>query len=221
VSYVGGPGGVAARPTAQEQQAASMQHRPPTAEQTAHRESAASNRGQLASVNQGKPQIAATAKPNEFSSHVVPANRAGGPMPPQGKTAAAPPVAGAPVHARDLPKAAAAAPLGESASEEERNQARDNAALQARHDQERESLAQQQEQDHAKMAAQAKNSQAQAKNSQAMADMERQHQQQTQQLQQRHASEMQQHAPPPQQVAHAAPPPAHSAPPPASHPQGH
>jgi WXXGXW repeat (2 copies) len=223
VSYVGGPGGVTARPTRQEQQAAGLQHRPPTAEQTAHRESAASHRELLASVNQGKPQIAATAKPNDFSSHVVAANRAGGPMP-------------VPVHARDLPKGAQAAPLAQNATEEQRNQARDAAALQARHDQERESLAQQQEQDHARLAAQAKsatpvqaksspaqakNSPAQAKNSQAMEEMERQHQQQTQQLQQRHAAEMQQHAPPSQQVAHAAPPPGHAAPPPAQHPQGH
>ena len=220
VSYVGGPGGTTARPTEQEQQAARLRHAPPTAVQTQHRESAATRHELLASVNHGKPPIAATAKPADFSSHVVAAKKAGGPMPVAAKTPAAPPV-----HVRDLPRSAPVLPAAENASEEEKNQARESAAMQARHDQERETLSRQQQQDHAKMTApannaqaQAKNSQAQAKNSQAMADLERQHQQQTQELQQRHTAErQQQHAPP--QMAHAAPPPAaHPAPPPTAHP---
>ena len=81
VSYVGGPGGVAARPTEQEQQAARAQHIPPTAAQTQHRDGAATHRELLASVNQGKPQIAATAKPGDFGTHVVAAKQAGGPIP--------------------------------------------------------------------------------------------------------------------------------------------
>ncbi len=212
VSYAGGPGGVAARPTAQEEQAAHMTHTPPTPMQIQHHESAAQNHELLASVNQGKPRIAATAKPADFSSHVVAANRAGGPMPAAAPARGAPQAAQSPVHARDLPKAAPIAPAATSASEAERSRARDIVALQARHDQEREALARQQEVDHAQVAAQ-------ARNSQAMANLERQHQQQTQELQQRHAAEQQQRAAPPQ-VPRAAPP-AHAPPPQAQeHPQG-
>ena len=206
VSYVGGPGGTSARPTAEEQQAARLRHAPPTPAQTQHRESAATHHELLASVNQGKPQIAATAKPGDFSSHVVPAKEAGGPMP-VAKAACA----GRRCRTRPRAPADTAECAGDSTGglpgacarpaqvrartcrrprpprRRRRNQARDNAAMQARHDQERENLAKQQEQDHAKMTRRRRI--AQAKNSQAMADLERQHQQQTQQLQQRHAAE--------------------------------
>ena len=56
VSYAGGPGGVNARPTAEEEQAAHQQHQAATAAQTQQRDSAGSRHDLLASVNQGKPQ---------------------------------------------------------------------------------------------------------------------------------------------------------------------
>lgn len=232
VSYAGGPGGVAARPTPQEEQAAHMTHVPPTPVQVQHHQSAATNHEQLASVNQGKPRIAATAKPADFTSHVVAANRAGGPMPPappahgatqaaphaaphaepQAAPQAAPHAAQVPIHARDLPQAAPMAPASAaSASEAERNRAREAAAMQARHDQEREALARQQEADHARVIAQ-------ERNNQAMANMERQHQQQTQELQQRHTIEQQQRMAPPPQAPRAAAPHAPPPPPPQEHP---
>ena len=68
VSYNGGPGGVTDHPTAQEQAAAHQPHQAPTAAQTAHINSAASRHDLLASVNRGKPQIAATPKPGAFSA---------------------------------------------------------------------------------------------------------------------------------------------------------
>jgi WXXGXW repeat (2 copies) len=67
VSYNGGPGGVVEHPTAQEQAAAHQPHQPATSAQTAHINSAASQHDLLASVNQGRPQIAATPKPGAFS----------------------------------------------------------------------------------------------------------------------------------------------------------
>jgi hypothetical protein len=197
VSFVGGPGGIQAKPSAQEQQAASQRHVPPTSVQTAHRDAAASNHELLASVNHGKPPIAATAKPNDFSSHVVGASRAGGPV-----------HASAPVtHARDLPKPAPVREPPASASDEERAAARQQSDMQARQEQERQALAQQQEKEHAAYTQQ------QPQSREAYAAMERQHQQQTQQLQQRHAQEAQQmrrpeapqHAPP----AHEARQPGH------------
>ena len=193
VSFVGGPGGIQARPTPQEQQAANGRHVPPTSVQTSHREAAASNHELLASVNQGKPPIAATAKPNDFSSHVVGARGAGGPVHTSAPTSA--PAS----HARDLPKPEPVREPTASASDEERAYARQQADMQARQEQERQALVQQQAKEHAAYAQQ-------QQNRDAYATMERQHQQQTQQLQQRHEQESQQvRRPEPQQQQHAPP----------------
>ncbi len=80
VSYNGGPGGTTARPTPEQEAAARQQHVAPTAAQTQHEHAASTNRDLLASVNQGRPPIAATPKPAEFSGRgVVAADRAGAP----------------------------------------------------------------------------------------------------------------------------------------------
>ncbi|MGB8774833.1 MAG: hypothetical protein WCC78_11875, partial [Terriglobales bacterium] len=80
VSYNGGEGGISARPTAAEEAAAHGRHTPPTALQTQHVHAASTNHALLASVNHGRPAIAATAKPGEFSgSGVVAAKEAGAP----------------------------------------------------------------------------------------------------------------------------------------------
>jgi len=71
VSFNGGTGGTVARPTAQEQAIASEQHIPPTTTQTQHVQAASTNRSLFASVNHGKPAIAATSKPGDFSGHGV------------------------------------------------------------------------------------------------------------------------------------------------------
>ncbi len=83
VSYNGGPGGIAAQPTAQEKAAALQPHTPPTFEQTQHETAASTNHALLASVNHGKPEIAATAKPGQFSgAGVVKAKGEGAPYNP-------------------------------------------------------------------------------------------------------------------------------------------
>jgi len=80
VSYNGGSGGISARPTQSEDRAAHEQHRPPVAVQTQHVQAARHNHELLASVNQGRPTVAATAKPAELSGHgVVAAKQAGAP----------------------------------------------------------------------------------------------------------------------------------------------
>src|ERR1700733_10803474 len=72
-----GPGGVSRRPTAQEETYSHEQHTAATSVQTQHREEAAKDRSQYASVNHGKPAVAATAKPGEFKGvGVVPAKAA-------------------------------------------------------------------------------------------------------------------------------------------------
>ena len=79
VSYNGGTGGLKALPTPQEQMAEREQHTAPLAVQTQHQTVASQNKQNFATVNQGKPAIAATAKAADFSSRsVVSARSAGG-----------------------------------------------------------------------------------------------------------------------------------------------
>src|SRR5579863_8103799 len=76
VSYNGGTGGVSARPTSSELAAEHEHHVAPTSMQTQHEHAASTNRALRASENHGKPAIAATAKPGEFSGHGVVAAKA-------------------------------------------------------------------------------------------------------------------------------------------------
>jgi hypothetical protein len=73
VSYNGGPGGVNARPSAQEQSAMQEHHIQATSAQVQHEQTARSDRGQLASVNHGRPATAAVARPTAYH----PANTGG------------------------------------------------------------------------------------------------------------------------------------------------
>jgi hypothetical protein len=67
VSYNGGQGGVAARPTPQQQAFAQQQHTPPVAAQQQHVAMAAQNPALRAANNHGNPSIAATQEPARFS----------------------------------------------------------------------------------------------------------------------------------------------------------
>ena len=78
VSYNGGTGGVEARPTSQQESYANEHHVGPVAAQTQHVQAARSNPELRASANQGKPPIAATAKPGDFKTGAVPTKSAGG-----------------------------------------------------------------------------------------------------------------------------------------------
>jgi hypothetical protein len=79
VSYNGGTGGVTARATSAEMAAEHEHHIAPTSMQTQHEHAASTNRALLASENHGRPAIAATAKPGEFSGHGVVAARTASP----------------------------------------------------------------------------------------------------------------------------------------------
>jgi WXXGXW repeat (2 copies) len=98
-SYVGGPGGNSAQPTAPELAAARDKKVAATPAQTQHAHAAAANPESFAAQNRGQPSIAATPRPGAFTAHeVTPA-----------KPAIRPAVASSsPESARDEPKAAAA-----------------------------------------------------------------------------------------------------------------
>jgi len=73
-----GPGGIQARPTPQEEAYAHESHTAALASQTEHEHSASQNRQLFASENHGRPAIAATGRPGDFSGHNVVATRAAG-----------------------------------------------------------------------------------------------------------------------------------------------
>ena len=97
VSYNGGSGGISARPTPQQEAAGREKHIPAVAVQTEHAQAARTNPEQRASVNHGKPAVAATPKPGAFSDRaVVAAKSAGAPYNPPVKRAAVEPTVNAP-----------------------------------------------------------------------------------------------------------------------------
>jgi hypothetical protein len=217
VSYNGGTGGVEARPTSQEQSYANEHHVAPVGAQTQHVQEARSNPELRASANQGKPPIAATAKPADFKSGVVASKQAGGEY-------KAPPAAAArgnevrggaenrtenttgsnPAtnnHADELQPHKFTPPnTGNTTTDKKYQQQQDKLA--AKQSQDHQKLQQQQEQEH-QQATQKNYSDAQKQ------QMEQQHTQQTQQLEQKHATQqqqMQQHQAPPKSAAKPASP---------------
>ena len=66
VSYNGGTGGIRAEPTAAQRAAANERHIAATSTQVQHEQMASTDRAQLASVNHGRPTVAATPKPTAF-----------------------------------------------------------------------------------------------------------------------------------------------------------
>jgi hypothetical protein len=73
-----GPGGIEARSTRQEEEYGRERHTEALATQREHERSASQNRTLFASENHGRPEIAATARPGEFSGRNVERARATG-----------------------------------------------------------------------------------------------------------------------------------------------
>ena len=78
VAFNGGQGGIQARPTAQQETWAHESHREALPAQVQQRTAASHNRALFASENHGRPAVAATARPGEFSGHGVIAAKAAG-----------------------------------------------------------------------------------------------------------------------------------------------
>ena len=79
VSYNGGTGGIEARPSRQEEMALHERHVAALGVQAQHEHMAAQNRQNFAAENHGRPAIAATSRPADFSSRAaIPARAAGG-----------------------------------------------------------------------------------------------------------------------------------------------
>jgi hypothetical protein len=77
-SYNGGNGGIPARPSPREEAYARESHTAPLTSQMQHERAASQNRQNFAAENHGRPAIAATARPADFSSRSVVSARAAG-----------------------------------------------------------------------------------------------------------------------------------------------
>jgi len=191
VSYNGGNGGINARATAEQEAAARERHIAPVAAQVQHAQEARSNPEQRASRNEGKPPIAASARPGEFKGgDVVKAREAGAPYKrpanagenqPRGNTSAP---RTPPGHVRDLPAAEKPAAPNTGDAKLDKKYQQQQEKQYAKQQQERQKMQQQQEKEDQKVAKQ--NNEAQKQ------QVEQRHQQQTQQLQERHQQQTQQ-----------------------------
>jgi YXWGXW repeat-containing protein len=200
VSYNGGSGGIQRQPNSREEAAAHERHIAPVAAQMHQVQIARANPQLRASVNQGRPPIAATSRPGEFKGRgVVAAKAAGAPYKPA-------------VHPNDLPPFQHPAASGGNQKVDRKYQQQQDKLFQQQQ-QERQRLQQKQDQDHQRLeqqqAAAARKQQAQQQHQQQAQEMmqrqamqqradearrqqiEQQHQVQTQQMMQRQAMQQQ------------------------------
>jgi hypothetical protein len=230
VSFNGGNGGINRRPRPEEEAVARERHIAPVSVQTQHMREARTNPQQRASVNMGKPVVAATPRPGDFKDrNVVQARAAGGnytpparrggnqpgnnpsasrpennssPARPENRPAENPSRPNTFSHARELPPATRPSPPNTGNPRQDQKFQQQQEKQFAKQDQERQKLQQKQEQDHQRMT-QRNGNEAQKQ------QMEQRHQQQTQQLQQRHEQQQQhlQQRQPPQQNRERSKPP--------------
>jgi WXXGXW repeat (2 copies) len=210
VSFNGGNGGVNRRPTPQEEAASRERHIPPASTQLQHLQAARGNQEFRASTNHGKPPVAATARPAQFSGRdAVPAREAGAQYNPPANRGVNPPRnenANPPrnengnrpstfSHPSELPPMEHPSAPNTGNSKLDKRYQQQEQKLQQKQEQARQKLQQQQEKDHQQMM---KRNADEARKQQT----EQRHQQQTQQLQQRQTQEQQRmqqrQAPPPQ-----------------------
>jgi len=209
VSYNGGNGGINAKPTPEQQAAAAQKRSGPVAVQTQHVQEARSNPQQRASMNRGKPEVAATAKPAEFKgAGVVQAKAAGGAYTPrpakpaenQPRSNEAQPNGSRPSDAQPNGSKPNASPMGHirDLPPAERpaapNTGNPKADKQLQQEQEKQYQAQQKERQKLQQQQEKEDQQLQKKNTDdaKRQQVEQRHQQETQQLQQKHEQERQQ-----------------------------
>jgi hypothetical protein len=187
VSYNGGNGGINARASAEQEAALRERHIGPVAAQTEHMRAAEQNRDQRASINHGRPAIAASERPGAFNEHgVVPAREAGAPYNGGANRGAQGnfPHPGSPVHPADLPAHERPSAPNTGNQKQDQKYQQQQEKLVNKQNQEHQKLEQKQEHEHQNLARQ--NADEGRKQ-----QVEQRHQQQTQQLEQRHVQQQQ------------------------------
>jgi hypothetical protein len=183
-SFNGGRGGIEARPTHEQEDAAKQRHIPAVAAQTEHAQAARANPEQRAGVNHGKPAIAATAKPGDFNQEHGAVGSKEATEPSGAKGGGAETEARAPIHPSDLAPIARPAPIDSGNAKADKKYEKQQDTLIAKQNQERQSLQQKQDSEHQQLARQkASDTKTQ--------QVEQKHQQQTQQMVQRHTAQQQ------------------------------
>lgn len=216
VSYNGGPGGVVARPTPQQESAGRERHLAPVAAQTQHVQAARSDPQLRASDNKGRPPIAATPRASEFKGRgVMEARQAGAPYhPPTNRVEAGGPARGnesregnntsginrpvprpensrPAVHPKDLPPLERPVPRNSGNAKGDQKYQQQQEKLYARQELDRQKLQQRQEREHASLTRQNAGPDRQQQ-------LEQRHQQQTQQMVEHHQAQRQKAEPKPQ-----------------------
>ena len=206
VSYNGGNGGINQRPRPEEEAAAHARHLPAVPDQRQHVQAARSNQQLRASVNRGRPPIAATPKPGAFNERgAVPAREAGAihnapenagrgnagrGNNPSGRVTA--------IHPNELSPAERPGPPNTGNPKLDQKYQQQQEKLYAQQERDRQKLQQQQDKQHQQLARQNAD---EARRQQ----VEQRHQQQTEQLSQKHVQQ-QQRLQQRQPEAHPAPP---------------
>jgi len=214
VSFNGGRGGISARPTSVELAAEHQRHVSMTSEQSRHTEAARNDRSFRASVNHGRPDVAATPRASEFrgrasiensrvansnrppdnrvESNRVESSRPGRPVENNGRN-----FPDRPTTARSYNSAPNSALEQKHQREQDRMRQQQDAErqkIQQRHDQEQQSMehqrVNQQRQDQLQRHQQQQD-QLQRRQQQQMEQMNRRHEQQSQRMEQRQQRETQ------------------------------
>ncbi len=199
ISYNGGNGGINERPRPEEEAAAHARHLPPVLDQRQHVQAARSNQQLRASVNRGRPPIAATPKPGAFNERgVVPAREAGAihNAAPASNSNNNPRRTA--IHPSELPPAERPGPTNTGNPKLDQKYQQQQEKLYAQQERDRQKLQQQQDKQHQQLTRQNAD---EARRQQ----VEQRHQQQTEQLTQKH-SQQQQRLQQRQPEAHPAPP---------------
>ena len=188
VSFNGGPGGVRARANAEQEAAARERHIAPVSTQRTHIDQARANRELRASVNRGRPPVAATARSGEFSREAVASRGAGGAYHPPAERGGGAPREGNGArtfnHPKDLPPVERRAPPSSGSAKLDQKYRQQQEKLYGKQNQERQKLEARQEIEH-------QQAQQRHYNDSHRQQLEQRHQQQTQQMQQRHQQQTQ------------------------------
>ena len=183
VSYNGGNGGINARARSEDEVAARDRHIGPIAAQNEHIQAARNDRQLRASVNQGRPPVAATPRPGAFNDRgIVPAREAGAPF--NSAASRGNNVPRPPADARDLqPHPRFGTPnTGNPKLDQKYQQQQQH--LYARQEQDHQKLQQRQEREHQQLV------QRNADENRRQ-QVEQRHQQQTQHLEEKHVQQSQ------------------------------
>jgi hypothetical protein len=183
VSYNGGNGGINARPRPEDEIAERDRHIAAVGAQNEHMQAARNDRQLRASVNQGRPPVAATARPGAFNGG-VPAREAGAPYNGNRNSVPRPPT-----EARDLQSHPRPNPPNTGNPRQDQKFQQQQNKLYQRQEQDHQKLQQQQEREHQQLAQRnaddARKQQVEQRHVQQTQQMEQRHEQQTQKMESR------------------------------------